>query len=87
MRKRCLIKGGSGTVQQEPYNEALASRLMERLNIPHVSYRLLVEDGYPYRHMRRFYHAGYGADQRLVHHADLSEAKSCFDIQALSELL
>ena len=46
--KRCLIKGGSGTVQQEPYNEALASRLMERLNIPHVSYRLLVEDGYPY---------------------------------------
>ena len=46
--KRCLIKGGSGTVQQEPYNEALASRLMERLNIPHVSYRLLVEGGYPY---------------------------------------
>ena len=46
--KRCLVKGGSGAVQQEPYNEVFASRLMERLNIPHVSYRLLVEEGYPY---------------------------------------
>ena len=46
--KRCLVKGGSGAMQQEPYNEVFASRLMERLNIPHVSYRLLVEEGYPY---------------------------------------
>lgn len=46
--KRCLIKGGSGATQQEPYNEVLASRIMERLDIPHVPYTLLVEDDYPY---------------------------------------
>lgn len=45
---RCLIKGGSGATQQEPYNEVLASRLMERLGIPHVSYKLLMQDHYPY---------------------------------------
>jgi len=46
--KRCLIKGGSGAIQQEPYNEVLASRLMERLGVPHVSYSLLVQENYPY---------------------------------------
>lgn len=46
--KRYLLKGGSGANQQEPYNEVLASRIMERLQIPHVTYTLLVEDGYPY---------------------------------------
>lgn len=46
--KRCLIKGGSGATQQEPYNEVLASRIMERLDIPHVKYFLLTEDDYPY---------------------------------------
>ncbi len=34
--QRCLIKGGSGAIQQEPYNEVLSSRIMERLNIAHV---------------------------------------------------
>lgn len=28
--KRCLIKGGSGTTRQEPYNEVLASWIMEQ---------------------------------------------------------
>lgn len=46
--KRCLIKGGSGATQQEPYNEVLASRIMERLHIPHVTYSLLLEKKYPY---------------------------------------
>ena len=46
--KRCLIKGGSGAARQEPYNEALASRIMDRLDIPHVSYSLLLEEDYPY---------------------------------------
>lgn len=45
---RCLIKGGSGATQQEPYNEVLASRIMERLGIPHVPYTLTVQDDYPY---------------------------------------
>lgn len=46
--KRCLIKGGSGATQQEPYNEVLASSIMKRLDIPHVEYSLLIEDDYPY---------------------------------------
>ena len=46
--KRCLIKGGSGATQQEPYNEVLAGKIMERLGIPHVPYTLLTEDEYPY---------------------------------------
>lgn len=46
--KRCLIKGGSGATQQEPYNEVLASRIMDRLKIPHVSYTLMLQDDYPY---------------------------------------
>lgn len=46
--KRCLIKGGSGATQQEPYNEVLASRIMDRLSIPHVSYTLLIHEDYPY---------------------------------------
>ncbi|MCI8597059.1 MAG: excisionase [Lachnospiraceae bacterium] len=46
--KRCLIKGGSGATQQEPYNEVLASRIMDRLHIPHVSYSLITEGDYPY---------------------------------------
>lgn len=46
--KRCLLKGGSGASWQEPYNEVFASRVMERLHIPHVSYGLVMVDGYPY---------------------------------------
>lgn len=46
--KRCLIKGGSGAIQQEPYNEVIASRLMERLHVPHIPYRLIMQDNYPY---------------------------------------
>lgn len=46
--KRCLVKGGSGALQQEPYNEVIASRIMERLNIPHVPYTLQMADGFPY---------------------------------------
>lgn len=46
--KRCLIKGGSGTVQQEPYNEVFASILMNRLGIPHVEYTLMMQEDYPY---------------------------------------
>ena len=46
--KRCLIKGGSGATQQEPYNEVLASAIMHRLNILHIPYTLLVDNSYPY---------------------------------------
>ena len=46
--KRCLIKGGSGAIQQEPYNEVIASKIMERLDILHVKYSLIMEEEYPY---------------------------------------
>lgn len=46
--KRCLVKGGSGATQQEPYNEVIASKIMERLGIPHVPYTLMEQEDYPY---------------------------------------
>jgi hypothetical protein len=46
--KRCLVKGGSGAIQQEPYNEVLASRIMDRLGIAHVPYTLMMQEEYPY---------------------------------------
>ena len=46
--RRCLVKGGSGATRQEPYNEVLASAMMERLGIPHVTYTLTVQEDYPY---------------------------------------
>lgn len=46
--RRVLIKGGSGMAQQEPFNEVVASAVCRRLNIPHVDYSLLWEDGKPY---------------------------------------
>lgn len=45
--KRCLIKGGSGVLQQEPYNEVIACIIMKRLNIPHIPYTLTHENDYP----------------------------------------
>lgn len=46
--ERCLVKGGSGATQQEPYNEVISSKIMERLGIPHVPYTLMEQDDYPY---------------------------------------
>lgn len=45
--KRFLIKGGSGRTRQEPYNEVLASCIMDRLKIPHVAYTLTEYNGCP----------------------------------------
>jgi hypothetical protein len=46
--KRCLVKGGSNPFQQEPFNEVYAAAVMRRLNISHVPYSILWEDGLPY---------------------------------------
>ena len=46
--KRCLIKGGSNLERQQPFNEVIASKIMDRLNINHVSYNIIWEDGEPY---------------------------------------
>ena len=38
--KRRLVKAGSGPLMQEPFNEAIASMLMDSQDIDHVRYRL-----------------------------------------------
>ena len=46
--KRYLMKGGSGFMKQEPFNEVIASAIMRRLNIPHTPYTLTFDNGKPY---------------------------------------
>ena len=46
--KRLLVKGGSGAIRQEPYNEVLASAIMRRLHVPHIMYTLKIINEYPY---------------------------------------
>ena len=47
--RRCLMKGGSGQVRQEPFNEVFASRLMARIGVTNfVPYTLVWEDDMPY---------------------------------------
>jgi len=46
--KRCLIKGGSKPFNQEVANEVLASRVCERLGIPHINYGIMEIDGKKY---------------------------------------
>ena len=45
---RYLLKSGSGALKQEIYNEVLASRIMDSLNINHIEYRLLKIDDESY---------------------------------------
>lgn len=46
--KRCLVKGGSNPFRQQPFNEVIASEIMERLGIPHVPYTVTWSKGAPY---------------------------------------
>lgn len=46
--KRRLIKGGSNPFRQQPFNEVIASKIMDGLGIDHVSYNIIWEDGEPY---------------------------------------
>lgn len=47
--KHCLLKSGSTPFMQQPFNEVIASIIMDRLNIPHVSYSVIFdENGQPY---------------------------------------
>lgn len=46
--RRCLVKGGSNPFRQQPFNEMIASGIMERLDIPHVSYSVMWSGGSPY---------------------------------------
>jgi len=46
--KRYLIKGGTPPAFQQPFNEAIASLLCSRLQIPCVEYRVIWHDELPY---------------------------------------
>jgi len=46
--KRCLLKAGSNPFMQQPFNEVAASIVAERLDIPHIPYTLIWDDGVPY---------------------------------------
>ena len=46
--KRCLIKSGSAPYRQQPFNEAIASVILDRLGIDHIPYRLMWIDDKPY---------------------------------------
>ena len=46
--KRCLIKGGTAPFMQQTFNEVIASEIMDKLNIFHIPYYLLWDEGVPY---------------------------------------
>ena len=46
--KRYLVKAGSAAFYQEPYNEAIASLIMKKLDIEHIPYHVIVKDDFPY---------------------------------------
>ena len=46
--KRCLIKSGSAPFRQEPFNEVIASLILDRLGIEHIPYTLTWIDDKPY---------------------------------------
>lgn len=46
--KRCLMKSGTSPFRQEPFNEVIASLILERLGIEHIPYTLAWMDDKPY---------------------------------------
>lgn len=46
--KRCLVKGGSNPFRQQPFNEVIAAKIMKLLDIPHVDYAVVWDQGVPY---------------------------------------
>ena len=39
--KRCLLKSGSAPFRQQPFNEVIASHILDRLGIDHIPYTLI----------------------------------------------
>ena len=46
--KRCLLKSGSEPFRQQPFNEVIASKIMERLGINHISYDIFWGENEPF---------------------------------------
>lgn len=68
--KRCLIKGGSLPFCQEPYNEVIAGRIMERLQVEHVNYDLFFKNTQPYSVCESFTNA----DSELISAANIMDS-------------
>ena len=51
---RVLFKAGSGSYQQEPYNEVLATSIMKRLSIDCAEYKLTLIGDKPYSACKDF---------------------------------
>jgi hypothetical protein len=60
--KRMLMKGCSDPWKQEPFNEVIACAIMRRLEIFHIPYSLVFDDGSPYSICENFL----SADTELV---------------------
>ena len=45
---RYLVKGGSNPYRQQPFNEVIATKIMERLGVPCIAYSLFWNKGAPY---------------------------------------
>ncbi len=52
--KRCLMKGGSKPFCQQPFNEVIASGIMDLLFIPHVRYDIIWDGNNPYSECEDF---------------------------------
>ena len=52
--ERRLIKGGTGSLRQEPFNEAIASALMSALGVEHVEYEVIWIGDEPYYSCKGF---------------------------------
>ena len=46
--KRLLVKGGSNPYCQQPFNEVIADKIMDRLGIDHIQYSVIWNKGAPY---------------------------------------
>lgn len=46
--KRCLLKSGSELFRQQSFNEVIASKIMKRLGIDHVSYNIIWNENEPF---------------------------------------
>lgn len=46
--RRCLVKAGSAPLMLQPFNEVVATVIMEKLRVPHVPYWLIWDDEVPY---------------------------------------
>jgi len=46
--KHCLVKAGTAPLMLQPFNEVIATLIMEKLKIPHIPYRLIWDDEIPY---------------------------------------